>query len=332
MASANATSVEAISGHGNQAGAVKGVRSMTGQGNAAGTTDVGNVTVELRTVNNRGFKCSVRTPELLAVNESKFESVVREYLHRGSINLSINVERDSGQTPLQINEQILAGYIQQCHAAIDASGTAADSGVIVNVAALTSLPGVLSGQRPTGEGAERLWEQVRLILIEALENLVVMREREGVHMAETLLNECATVRTHVQSIQTLAPQAAENYRVRLESKIKRVLAEYQAEVNAVDLLREVQIYADKADVSEEITRLDSHLKLFESVLGGGKPDGEKDSPRDEPTGRKLDFIIQEMFRETNTIGSKSAQADVSALVVEIKCAIERMRELVQNLE
>ena len=151
-------------------------------------------------------------------------------------------------------------------------------------------------------------------------------------MAETLLTELASIRRNVQSIQTLAPKSAENYRYRLESKIKRVLAEHQAEANEIDLLREVQVYADKADVSEEITRLDSHLKLFQSVLGGGTPSPEKDSEREEPMGRKLDFIIQEMFRETNTIGSKSTLAEVSSLVVEIKCAIERMRELVQNLE
>ncbi len=151
-------------------------------------------------------------------------------------------------------------------------------------------------------------------------------------MAETLLGDCETIGGHVRAIETLAPQAAESYRVRLQAKVQRVLAEHDAEVNPVDLLREVQVYADKADVSEEITRLDSHLKLFQAVLRGESPDGDRESGRDEPVGRKLDFIIQEMFRETNTIGSKSAHAEVSAIVVEIKCAIERMRELVQNLE
>lgn len=337
MAAASATPASATLASQGGACAVTGVRSMTGQGDAAGTTDLGTVTVELRTVNNRGFKCSVRTPESLPGLGAKIESVVRDYLHRGSINLSINLESDFGQTPVQINQQVLASYIKQCHAAVEASGTAGDPGVIVNVASLTSLPGVLTGQRPVGQNADALWRQVRSILITALEDLVVMREGEGAHMAETLLAECATIRSHVRAVQALVPQAAENYRVRLESKVKRVLAQYETDVNAVDLLREVQIYADKADVSEEITRLDSHLNLFQSVIDGeksapSKPNPDKTATRDEPTGRKLDFIIQEMFRETNTIGSKSADAQVSALVVEIKCAIERMRELVQNLE
>jgi uncharacterized protein (TIGR00255 family) len=126
----------------------------------------------------------------------------------------------------------------------------------------------------------------------------------------------------------LAPRTVDRYRTRLQAKIERALSDHNLEVPPVELLREVQIYADRADISEEITRLSSHLEMFQGVLqgehgAGGEPD---------PAGRKLDFIIQEMFRETNTIGSKSADAEISSHVVEIKCAIERMRELVQNLE
>lgn len=317
---------------------VSGVRSMTGQGRASGKTDLGNVAVELRTVNNRGFKCSVRTPETLSRYDLMVEAVIRQSLHRGSVNVSLSIERDQGQTPVQINEPVLAGYIRQCQSAIGQSVSAADSNVVLNVAALTSLPGVLSSESLQGEQADAVWQQVKVVLIEAVENLVVMRGREGAHMAETLLADCAIIRDHVHSVQELAPQAAENYRTRLETKVRRVLEDYDAEVHAVDLLREVQLYADKADVSEEITRMDSHLSLFESVLRGENREGgknrsaAKESGRDEPIGRKLDFVIQEMFRETNTIGSKSAHSGVSALVVEIKCAIERMRELVQNLE
>ena len=309
-----------------------GIRSMTGQGRAAGTTDIGTVTVELRTVNNRGFKCSVRTPDSLSGSEALIESVVREYLHRGSVNLSINLEHQQGQTPVQINDTVLAGYIRHCKAALEQSGVGPDANVSLDVAALLTLPGVQTGARPKGGDAEKVFRQARLIVIAALENLIAMRQQEGAHMAETLLGDCDTIGGHVRAIETLAPQAAESYRVRLQAKVQRVLAEHDAEVNPVDLLREVQVYADKADVSEEITRLDSHLKLFQAVLRGESPDGDRESGRDEPVGRKLDFIIQEMFRETNTIGSKSAHAEVSAIVVEIKCAIERMRELVQNLE
>lgn len=308
------------------------VRSMTGQGNASGETSVGTVTVELRTVNHRGFKCSIRSPETLAGNESRIESVVRRYLHRGSINLTINQSADATSGAARLNPSVLAAYIQQCRAAIDASGSGDHAGVIVNVAALTSLPGVMGGQRLSGDEAEQLWGQLEIVLVEALENLVEMRRREGRNMAESLLQDCSLIRRHVDAIEGLAPTAAENYRQRLEDKVKRVLAEHNVNLETVDVLREVQIYADKADVSEEITRLGSHLELFQSALMGSPPGDDHTVSREEATGRKLDFVIQEMFRETNTIGSKSADAKVSETVVEIKCAIERMRELVQNLE
>ena len=143
-------------------------------------------------------------------------------------------------------------------------------------------------------------------------------------MAETLDQERGQVVARLKRIEQLAPRAVDVYRNRLQGKIERVLQEHGLQVQAVDLLREVQLYADRVDISEEIMRLGSHLAMFASALLGG------DEP--EPTGRKLDFILQEMFRETNTIGSKASDAEISAEVVEIKCAIERMRELVQNLE
>ncbi|MCO8123708.1 YicC family protein [Stieleria sp. TO1_6] len=305
------------------------VRSMTGQGNAAGMTDLGNLTIELRTVNNRGFKSTIRVPEPLYGWESKIESVVREYLHRGSVNLSITIDQAPGQTPVQINEAILSAYARQCRDAIRQANLDGDPQVILNVAAMTSLPGVLSSAQNASADSNQVWPQVHEILVAAMRQLVAMREREGAHMAATLLEECSLIAAQVDAVQSLAPQAAENYRLRLDAKVKRVLQDYDVDVHAVDLLREVQVYADKADVSEEVTRLDSHLKLFQSVLNG---DSQPRSGRDEPTGRKLDFVIQEMFRETNTIGSKSAHSDVAAVVVEIKCALERMRELIQNLE
>ena len=303
------------------------VRSMTGQGRASGASAIGTVTIELRTVNNRGFKCSTRLPESLAGMESKFESVIRAQVHRGSTNVSVSIESDQGDTPVVVNEAVLAAYLRQFRSAIKNAGAESDPGVIVNVAAMASMPGVLSGRFLDSEAAEQIWNQVQPILVAALQNLVQMRQLEGTHMAESLLGECHAVAKYVESIGKIAPLAADNYRERLQGKVKRLLADHNVKIDDVDLLREVQIFADKADVSEEITRLDGHLQLFKSVLRGESAAGQ-----DEPTGRRLDFVIQEMFRETNTIGSKSANSDVSALVVEVKCAIERMRELVQNLE
>ena len=150
-------------------------------------------------------------------------------------------------------------------------------------------------------------------------------------MADSLCADCAVIRDHLQQIQKLTPRSTEHYRERLETKVKRILEDNDLSVGQIDLLREVQIYADKVDISEEVTRLDSHLTMFIDILAGEDSAG-KGPGKAAPTGRKLDFVIQEMFRETNTIGSKASDAEISVHVVEIKCAIERMRELVQNLE
>ncbi len=150
-------------------------------------------------------------------------------------------------------------------------------------------------------------------------------------MADSLRGDCKIVHDHLEKIQALTPRSTETYRGRLESKVRRILEDNDLHVDQIDLLREVQIYADKVDISEEVTRLGSHLTMFADVLSGKDSIGTGPGIG-APTGRKLDFVIQEMFRETNTLGSKASDAQISAHVVEIKCAIERMRELVQNLE
>ncbi|OYP38269.1 YicC/YloC family endoribonuclease [Rhodopirellula sp. MGV] len=311
------------------------VCSMTGQGRGTGDSTLGTLTVELRAVNHRGFKCSLRTPEAISPLESRIESELRRHLHRGAINVNVSVERHGGQTPVQINPAVLADYLRQCQQAITDSGIAGEH-VTISAASLVSLPGVLTGDQGSSDD-DQLWKQVSVVVTAAAANLIEMRQTEGQAMAETLIADCQTIRKHVDSIAKLAPQVADNYRGRLETKVNRLLAEFDAEVGPTDLLREVQVFADRTDISEEITRLGSHLTLFEAVMCGENENAKSGSAksaagREEPAGRRLDFITQEMFRETNTIGSKANHAAISALVVEIKCAIERMRELVQNLE
>ena len=301
------------------------VRSMTGQGHATGESELGTVRVELRTVNNRGFKCSPRVSDSLASLESRIEALARSLIHRGTVHLSVSFRGPAGDNCPNVDTDVLRAYFQQLKQVQESVGDASAS---IDLSSLMMLPGVIVAVKEDRRDDERLWQFVGDVISRAIENLNQMREAEGSHMAETLHADCQQVRERVDQIAALAPRAVDNYRNRLETKIRRVLTEHEIEVQPVDLLREVQIYADRADVSEELTRLDSHLKMFVSALAGDN-NGSQDR---EPTGRKLDFVIQEMFRETNTIGSKAADAEVSAQVVEIKCAIERMRELVQNLE
>ncbi|MCG8650440.1 MAG: YicC family protein [Pirellulales bacterium] len=301
------------------------VRSMTGQGHAAGEGELGTVGVEVRTVNNRGFKCTPRLSESLACLDSRIEALARSLIHRGTVHLSVIWHRPVGQNLPNIDAGLLQAYYKQLQQFQQWTG---ESGNFIELSNLMTLPGVITSSREDRRDDEPLWEFVSQIIIQAIDNLNQMREVEGAHMAESLLADCDQIEQWVGKIAELAPRAAESYRARLESKIRRILAEHEIESQPLDLLREVQIFADRTDVSEEITRLGSHLKMFAGVLQGeGNGAGKR-----EPTGRKLDFVIQEMFRETNTIGSKAADAEISALVVEIKCAIERMRELVQNLE
>ena len=287
------------------------IRSMTGQGIAAGPV----WTVELRTVNHRGLKFSLRTHDSITPIEPKIERTIRNRLHRGSVSVSVR-RQSAAATGLTIDTEVLQRYVTQWQMVADQMGLSAE----VDLAAAMTLPGVLQ-KDAADEDPESLWATIEPILDSAVSDLDQMRMAEGESMAASLRNDCGQIKRHVDKIAEIAPRAAENYSERLETKIQRVLERRGVETSPVDLIREVQIYADRADVSEEITRLGSHLQMFADVLSSGKA-----------IGRKLEFILQEMSRETNTIGSKAADTDISAQVVDIKCAIERMRELIQNLE
>jgi uncharacterized protein (TIGR00255 family) len=295
---------------------------MTGQGHASEQGELGTVSVEIRTVNNRGFKCAPRVSDSLATLESKIEALTRSLIHRGTVHLTVTWRRVAAESLPSVDVKALQAYLDQL-AEVQAGNSLNST---IDLATLMTLPGVIGSVREDRRDDERLWIFVEQVIRLAIANLDEMRLTEGGRMSETLASDCAIVAERLERVREIAPRAVESYRSRLESKIQRVLQEHDQQVQTVDLLREVQIYADRVDISEEITRLGSHLQMFDDVLAG------KEAELREPMGRKLDFILQEMFRETNTIGSKAADAEISSHVVEIKCAIERMRELVQNLE
>lgn len=292
---------------------------MTGHGHATVKCDLGTIHAEIRTVNNRGFKCSLRVAESLSNWESKVEGLARSRIHRGSVNLNVSWRKPPGGEVPQIDTEVIRAYIQQLADVVPADVAAKT----IDLATLITLPGAIATGTDTREEDEGIWAVVQEAVEQSISNLNEMRAAEGERMVVSLMSDCHGIDERLKVIQELAPRSADVYRERLQAKIQKLLQANDVQVQAVDLLREVQIYADRVDVSEEITRLKSHLVMFTDVLSEGK---------DEPSGRKLDFIIQEMFRETNTIGSKASDAGISAEVVEVKCAIERMRELVQNLE
>lgn len=301
---------------------------MTGQGHASGEGELGTVRVEIRTVNNRGLKCNLRLSDSLSSLESKIDALIRSRISRGSISVSVSFRQPASEYMPSINVDVLTAYAMQLSEVKSRIG--GSSVATIDLASLMELPGVLSTDRPESRPDAAVWEFVRQSIDSAMANLDQMRHAEGQNMAVSLRADASAISERLQQIRELAPGASDQYRNRLESKIQRILSERDIESQPIDLLREVQIYADRVDISEEITRLESHLQMFGDVLSTSAE--QADPKRPEPTGRKLDFVIQEMFRETNTIGSKASDSEISTHVVEIKCAIERMRELVQNLE
>ncbi|QDV56203.1 YicC/YloC family endoribonuclease [Rosistilla oblonga] len=293
------------------------LQSMTGQGQAQSTGDLGTVSVEIRTVNNRGLKLSARLGDQLNRLEPQVDAVVRQHLTRGSVNLNARWQRASAASAYRINEAALTEY----HRSLSQLQTKLDDTAPIDLAQLAALPGVIQEADDQTIDPKELWALLQPVLVAALENLNQMRAAEGASMLTSLQTDLALIAEHLEAICKLAPRVVDGYRERLESRIGDLLRERGLEVATIDLLKELQVFADRTDISEEITRLQSHLQMFDETVAS-----------EQASGRRLDFVIQEMFRETNTIGSKANDAEIAMHVVDMKCAIERMRELIQNIE
>jgi uncharacterized protein (TIGR00255 family) len=291
--------------------------SMTGHGEAHRHDASASIALEVRTVNNRYFKLTVRSSEGYASLEPQIEALVRKHVHRGTVQVSLKIDRQATAEDYRHNQVVLAGYLRQLEAA-RAPGISAAG---IHVEALLALPGVV--QEPTAgwETIEAQWPIIEKVLAEALERLTQMRTEEGRAMAADFAANCQHVATQLAAISLRAPLVVEAYRARITERLNKLLEEHGVRIEASDVVREVGIYAERSDISEEIVRLKSHLDQFEQIMAN-----------EDNAGRKLDFLTQEMFRETNTIGSKANDAEIARFVIEIKTAIERMREMIQNVE
>ena len=200
-----------------------GVRSMTGQGHATGDGVLGTVTVEVRTVNNRGFKCTPRLSDSLASLDSRIESLARSLIHRGTVHLSVFWRRPSNADCPNVDTEVLKAYFQQLKQLQDSIGSESTA---IDLSSLLALPGVIVPSREVRRDDEQLWQFVSDVITRAIANLNQMREVEGAHMAQTLRSDCQQIEKRLGEIATLAPRAVDNYRARLETKIARVLAEH----------------------------------------------------------------------------------------------------------
>ena len=288
---------------------------MTGHGQATNRLGDIAIDVEIRTVNNRFLKVVSKVSDAIASMEPTIEGIVRDVLKRGSVNVSIRVSRSGQNNAATINAQTLESYIAQAKKVADRTGVS----VTYNMAELLLLPGVLENAR--NEEDEPLLEAAKLALISALNDLQGMRLREGQSMGEQFSLQLAQIQTLKDQIESRAPTVLGEYRSKLEQRLRATLASLGHETTELELLRETLLFADRTDISEELTRLASHLSQFHNAIG-----------QPESQGRRLDFLIQELFREINTIGSKANDSEISHAVVSVKTTIEQMRELVQNVE
>jgi uncharacterized protein (TIGR00255 family) len=289
--------------------------SMTGFGDASAQRNGTHYLVEIRSLNNRYFKAVIKLPETLAGLEPEIEVMLRERLGRGSITFVLKVRTDSADAAYPINTAALESYIRQIRT------IPAFSQAHLDLSALLALPGVC--QEPTDDSEEiaRHSPVIRELTTRAIEKLEAMRAREGASLFNDLKKHLSIVEANVEAVEKRAPLVVQEYHKRLAARVNELLRTGELKVDESDLIKEVAVFAERSDISEEIHRLRHHCRQF-----------IESCQTSEHAGRKLDFITQEMLREANTIASKANDAVVAGHIVEVKGAIDRLKEQVQNVE
>ncbi len=291
--------------------------SMTGFGQASREVAGFLVTVEVRTVNSRYYKATIRVPDAWSALEANIEQRLREKIYRGSVYVKGRMKATSAEGAAEVNVAALERYLEQIEI-IRPDQT--DVALSVDLASLLQLPGVC--EPPEGEEfLRKLQPGLMDVVDEALAAVVDMRTKEGESIVSDLLACCDTIEAKAAEMAELAPRVAEHYYERLKKRVEKLIASARLELDSNDLIKEVALFADRSDIAEELSRLGSHLAQFRTALDG-----------EEHPGRKLDFIAQEMLREANTIGSKANDVDITQAVVETKTAVDRIKEQVQNVE
>lgn len=295
--------------------------SMTGFGDARGSGPGFTVAVELRAVNNRHLKLSVRGTDPYPQFEADIEKIVRQVVRRGSVTAQIRVAREKPAGETGLNVAAVRSYLAQLKAACEAEGVPeALPGV---AAGILDLPGVAGESAPAGGLPDDEWPVVQKTVAAALAKFDASRKDEGRQMAAELMTQHGVMTTVVDDIRKHLPTVVAAYRERILERVRAAVAEAGVNVEPAHLIREVAAFADRTEVAEEVTRFAAHLDQFAEVVRAGAPDG---------AGRRLEFVVQEMGREANTLGSKAGDVAVSRLVIELKAALEKVRELIQNVE
>ena len=285
---------------------------MTGHGEGLQQNDQAQVNVEVRAVNNRFLKLNVFS-DLSAKRQTELETMVKSHLNRGSVSVRVRCHIEKSPEDYRLNKELISSYWLQLSEIADGSQP-------VNLESILQLPGVVEDSR-SGDQVEALWPLIKQATADALQQLNEMRHQEGDAMKQDMLANCQKIVSELASVEKLAPRVVEAYGKKMTDRINGMLEKFDVSITAADVVREVGVFAERCDISEEVVRLQNHLGQFNSVV-------------EEPqsNGKKLEFLVQEMLRETNTIGSKANDSDIARHVVEMKTAIERIREMVQNVE
>lgn len=289
--------------------------SMTGYGRGTASLDGRELTIELKSVNNRFLDIGMKLPRQLSFLEDTLRKLLNDGLNRGHVDVFVNYRnlRSDAKT-VRVDEALLKAYLTSARESAKALDLVDD----LTLSRALTLPDVTT-ILPADEDQQALLELGRSVMTEAITNLKDMRHKEGERLKLDLSARMDTMTGYAQSIERRAPAVVEEYRAKLTARIEELLGE--TEVDRARLATEVAIFADRAAIDEEIVRLNTHLIHFRELLEA-----------DEPVGRKMDFLVQEMNRECNTIGSKANDAELTSIVLLCKAEIEKLREQIQNIE
>lgn len=291
------------------------IKSMTGFGRVQDTVDGMNVTVELRSVNHRYFEFTAKVPRTYGFLEEKLKTFTNSLVSRGKVECYVAVEQlEESETAVSVNVSLAKGYVDALRQLSEMFDLSAD----VSAAALSRYPDVLVLQK-TAADEERIWNAVRSVAEKAVRRFIEMRETEGAKLKADILSRADTILEHVAFVETRSPQTVKEYNEKLKQRMEELLGNTQ--IDEQRLLTEAAIFADKIAVDEETVRLRSHISQLRTFMEA-----------DEPIGRKLDFLVQEINREANTIGSKAQDVEIAKRVIAVKAEVEKIREQVQNIE
>ena len=291
------------------------IKSMTGFGRAQETVDGMTVTVELKSVNHRYFEFTAKVPRTYGFLEEKLKSFLNARVSRGKMECYVSIENlEESDMEVVVNPSLAKGYVDALRTLSETFGLKEDYSAI----SIAKFPDVLTLRKALAD-EEKIWNAVQKVTELAVERFVTMRETEGEKLRADILSKADMILEHVAFVESRSPQTVREYHEKLRQRMEELLENTQ--VDEQRLLTEAAIFADKVAVDEETVRLRSHISQLREFLNA-----------DEPIGRKLDFLVQEMNRESNTIGSKAQDVEIAKRVIAIKAEVEKIREQVQNIE